>query len=177
MTAKVVSSTAASAGGTACPEATKEELQQRVDTARESISQTVEEIRDTVEGQYESVKATVTGILDWREGFQREPLVWSLGALSAGFALGYTIGVGTKRDRRGSSPALAAFSEGLVDELRAASESLPLDTINPQMHALLGFDLSDLLAEIDTRKRPSRQANTKQAKRRPRQRDRRKPPA
>jgi hypothetical protein len=174
MTAKVISSTAASPEGTARSEATKEELQQRVDTARESISQTVEEIRDTVEGQYESVKATVTGILDWREAFQREPLVWSLGALSAGFALGYTIGVGTKRGRRGSSPALAAFSEGLVDELRAASESLPLATIDPQMRALFGFDLSHLLAEISTQERPSRRAKTSPTKRRPRQRDMRK---
>src|SRR4029453_7911869 len=105
MTAKAQPGSPIPADGTTSSEATKEELQQRVDTARESISQTVEEIRDTVEGQYESVKATVTGILDWREAFQREPLVWSLGALSAGFALGYTIGVGTKRGRRGSSPA------------------------------------------------------------------------
>ena len=113
-------------------EASKEELQQRVDAARESISQTVGEIRETVEGQYESVKATVSGILDWREGFGREPLVWSVGALSAGFALGYTFGVGQRRSRRGAaSPALADFAEALIDELRAAGDRLPLATLDP----------------------------------------------
>lgn len=147
-------------------EASKEELQQRVDAARESISQTVGEIRETVEGQYESVKATVVGILDWREGFGREPLVWSVGALSAGFALGYTFGVGQTRNRRGAaSPALAAFAEGLVDELRAAGERLPLATLDPQMRSLFGFDVSQLLAGIGGPERPARRAVPK--KRRP----------
>ena len=137
-------------------EASKEELQHRVDVARESISQTVGEIRETVEGQYESVKATVSGILDWREGFGREPLVWSVGALSAGFALGYTFGVGQRRSRRGAaSPALAAFAEGLIDELRAAGERLPLATLDPQMRSLFGFDVSQLLAGIGGQKRPA----------------------
>jgi len=154
MTAKVAPKAAALGDGTLHREPTKEELQQRVDVARESISQTVGEIRETVEDQYASVKTTVSGILNWREGFVREPLVWSVGALAAGFALGYTIGVGRKR--RGSSPALTAFTEGLMDELRIASESLPLATIDPHMRAVLGFDLSELLTEIRDEKRPSR---------------------
>src|SRR4029450_3323483 len=105
MTAKAQPGSPIPADGTTSPETTKEELQQRVDTARESISQTVGEIRDTVEGQSEPVKATVSGILDWREGFRREPIVWSLGALSAGFALGYRLGVGEKGSRGGASAA------------------------------------------------------------------------
>jgi hypothetical protein len=167
MTAKAQPGSPIPADGTTSPETTKEELQQRVDTARESISQTVGEIRDTVEGQYESVKATVSGILDWREGFRREPIVWSLGALSTGFALGYTLGVGEKRSRRaGSSPALAAFTEGLIDQIRAASGSLPLATLDPQMRALFGFDLSDLLAEIGAMGKPSRRTAPAKRKRR-----------
>ena len=174
MTAKVASKTAPPGDGTVHREPTKEELQQRVDVARESISQTVGEIRDTVEDQYESVKTTVSGILNWREGFVREPLVWSVGALSAGFALGYTIGVGRKR--RGSSPALTAFTEGLIDELRIASESLPLATIDPQMRALFGFDLSELLTEIGDEKRPSRRTVPYKRRDSSRGRDRKKKP-
>ena len=60
--------------------------------ARDSISHTVEEIKGTVEEQYEAVKRTVDGVLDWRKQFQEDPIVWSVGALSAGFALGYTLG-------------------------------------------------------------------------------------
>src|SRR4030095_13365193 len=167
MTAKAQPGSPMPADGTTSSETTKEELQQRVDTARESISQTVGEIRDTVEGQYESVKATVSGILDWREGFRREPIVWSLGTLSAGFALGYTLGVGEKRSRRaGSSPALAAFAEGLIDQIRAASGKVPLGTLRPRVRALFGFDLSDLLAEIGAMGKPSRRTAPAKRKRR-----------
>ena len=52
-----------------------------MEEARESISHTVEEIKDTVEDQYESVKETVSGVLDYREQFQKDPIVWSVGAL------------------------------------------------------------------------------------------------
>ena len=146
-------------------EPTKAELQERVATARESISQTVGDIRETVEEQYESVKGTVSGILDWREGFHREPIVWSVGALSAGFALGYTLGLGkTRNRRRAASPALNAFAEGLIDELRSVSGRLPLGMLDPQVRAIFGFDLSDVIAEIGGVKTPARRSN--QAKKR-----------
>src|ERR1041385_2930262 len=74
----------------------KAELQRQMEQARENISQTVEEIKETVEEQYESVKRTVTGVFDLRDQFQKDPLVWSVGALSAGFALGYTLGYAHK---------------------------------------------------------------------------------
>ena len=66
-------------------EPTKAELQRRMEEARELISATVAEIKDTVEDQYESVKETIGGVAEWRDQFQKEPLVWSLGALAAGF--------------------------------------------------------------------------------------------
>ena len=149
--------TKTSAGDTVPVEATKEELQQRMEAARESLSETVGQIRDTVEEQYASVKAGVSGILDWREGFQQEPLLWSLGALSAGFAVGYTLGVAQKgRPRRGGkASALAAFADGLIDELKTASGRLPLPALDPKARALLGFDISEVLAEIGTG-RPAR---------------------
>lgn len=145
-------------------EATKEELQRRMEEARESISQTVGDIRDTVEDQYASVKATVTGVLDWREGFQRDPIVWSVGALAAGFAFGYTFGVAEKgRTRPGNkASALSMFAENLIGELGKAGSQLPLLSLAPQVKALFGVDLPHLLAEIGgTSKRPRRTAPAK----------------
>ncbi|MGH9875863.1 MAG: hypothetical protein ACRD9S_25710, partial [Pyrinomonadaceae bacterium] len=55
----------------------KAQLQRQMQETRESIAQTVEEIKDTVENQYESVKETVSGVLDYREQFQKDPIVWS----------------------------------------------------------------------------------------------------
>src|ERR671933_546378 len=70
---------------------TKAELQRRMEEARESITQTVTEIKDTVTNQYYAVKDTVTEALDWREQFRKRPVVFSVGALSAGFILGYAV--------------------------------------------------------------------------------------
>lgn len=77
-------------------EPTKEELERQMQRTRESLADTVGEIKETVEQEYQSVRKTVSGVLDYREQFKNEPLVWSLGALSAGFALGYTVGYAQK---------------------------------------------------------------------------------
>lgn len=65
-------------------EPSKEELQRRMDEARDSISNTVTEIKETVANQVQAVKDT----LDWREQYRRRPVAWSLGALGVGFAVG-----------------------------------------------------------------------------------------
>jgi hypothetical protein len=69
----------------------KDELQRRMDGARESISQTVEEIKDTMVNQYEVVKETVSKTLDWHEQVKKRPVVWSAGAVGAGFVVGYGV--------------------------------------------------------------------------------------
>ena len=69
----------------------KEELQRRMDEARNSITQTVTEIKETVTNQYYSVKETVTDALDWRHHFRKNPVAFSVGALSAGFVVGYAL--------------------------------------------------------------------------------------
>lgn len=69
-------------------ELSKHELQQRMDEARDSISNTVTEIKETVAHQVQTVKET----LDWREQYRRRPLAWSLGALGTGFLVGYKLG-------------------------------------------------------------------------------------
>jgi hypothetical protein len=70
----------------------KEELQLRMDEARDSITQTVTEIKETVVHQYENVKDA----LDWREQFKKRPVAWSLGAAGVGFCVGYCIAATVK---------------------------------------------------------------------------------
>jgi hypothetical protein len=65
----------------------KEDLQQRLDETRQSISETVTEIKETVQHQVQAVKDT----LDWREQVKRRPVAWSAGALGVGFAVGYCL--------------------------------------------------------------------------------------
>lgn len=72
-------------------ELSKEDLQRRMDEARESISQTVTEIKDNVVQQYETVKETISDTLDWREQFKKRPVAWAAGAAGAGFLTGYCI--------------------------------------------------------------------------------------
>lgn len=69
----------------------KDELQHRMEAARESISNTVDEIKDMVVNQYESVKESVSQTLDWHEQVKKRPVAWSAGALGAGFIVGYGV--------------------------------------------------------------------------------------
>ena len=68
-------------------QASKEELQQRMDDARHAITGTVTDIKNSVVHQYEVVKDT----LDWREQVKRRPIAWSAGALGGGLLLGWGI--------------------------------------------------------------------------------------
>lgn len=72
-------------------ETTKQELQRRMEEARESISQTVSEIKDTVTTQYDSVRTTINENLDWREHVRKSPTAFSIGAGTVGFFLGLAI--------------------------------------------------------------------------------------
>jgi ElaB/YqjD/DUF883 family membrane-anchored ribosome-binding protein len=79
-------------------EATKAELQRRMEQARETITQTVTEIKDTVANQYQSVRETINETLDWREQFRKRPVAFSVGALSVGFLVGYGLAGVVKGD-------------------------------------------------------------------------------
>lgn len=78
-------------------EPSKEELQRRLDEARDSISHTVTEIRETVANQVQAVKET----LDWREQFKKRPVAWSAGAMGAGFLVGYGLAAMVKGESGG----------------------------------------------------------------------------
>lgn len=75
-------------------EPSKQELQRRLDEARDSISHTVTEIKESVASQVQAVKET----LDWREQFKKRPVVWSAGALGVGFLVGYGLAAIVKGD-------------------------------------------------------------------------------
>lgn len=132
----------------------KAQLERQMEQTRESLSQTVKEIKDTVTEQYESVRQTVTGVLDYREQFQKEPVVWSLGALSAGFALGYTMGYAHK-NAKGSKKKhsqIAAFADSLASELSTVGKTLVMPTLNLKIKELFGFDFSEALEDMGSAK-------------------------
>jgi hypothetical protein len=75
--------------------------------------------------------------------------VWSVGSLSAGFALGYTLGYAKRKGALGAKHAgLGAFADTLVRELAALQHRLPMAALNPTFKQVLGFDLSQLLDEM-----------------------------
>jgi hypothetical protein len=98
-------------------EPSKEELQRRMEEARDSITNTVTEIKDNVAQQYENVKDA----LDWREHFKRQPVAWSLGAAGVGFFVGYGIAAALSGEEEeevhyASSPAYS-LSQPIGDKL------------------------------------------------------------
>lgn len=135
------------------PEATKRDLERQMDRTRESLAETIGEIKETVEQEYNSAKQTVSGVLDYREQFKNEPLVWSLGALSAGFALGYTVGYAHKNNKHGKQSPVMAFADSMVDELSNMGHGLVMPALNVKIKELFGFDFSELLKDVGKSKK------------------------
>lgn len=131
-------------------EPSKAELERQMAETRESLAQTVNEIKETVTGQYEAVRDSVSGVIDYREQFQKEPLVWSLGALSAGFALGYTLGYAHKNSKgsKGKHSQIAAFADSLATELSTVGKTFVMPTLNYKIKELFGFDFADVLNDM-----------------------------
>ena len=136
-------------------EPSKRELQRQMDRTRESLAETVGEIKETINHEVKTVKKTVSGVLDYREEFAKEPLVWSLGALSAGFALGYTIGYSHKHHKGGKQAPVIAFADSLVEELSAVGEGLVMPALNAKIKELFGFEFAELLGQVRQPKRSS----------------------
>jgi hypothetical protein len=141
----------------------KRALQKQMERTRESMAETVEEIKHTVNEQVAAAKKTVSGVLDYRQQFQQEPLVWSLGALSAGFALGYTMGFAHKETKRGrGNTELKHFTNSLIDELSVLGNSIVMPPLNAHIKELFGFDFREVLDSIsDNGKRPRKASITK----------------
>jgi hypothetical protein len=152
-------------------EPTKAELQRQMDETRESISETVEEIKETVSHQYDVVKETyetvkegVGEVLDWREQFSKNPIVWGAGAVSLGILVGlglaHSIGDLPASSRRKSRQA--ALNESLLSNLTGLSETL-MPTMTAKIKEMFGIDLSAYLpsAEARTKRLPARQTGAK----------------
>jgi len=133
---------------TTSQDAHKKGLQRQIKQTRDSLRDTVEEIQDTAEQKYQIVKKTVSDVLDYREEFQKEPVVWTLGALCAGFAVGYTVGYSHKlaKNKRGSQ--FANFADTVVNDLSHLSQRLVLPELNAKIGELFGFNFGGFLQQI-----------------------------
>lgn len=154
--AKESTSAAESSEGTS-----KRDLQRRIGRTRESLADTVEEIKQTAEQGYASVKETVSGVLDYRDQFQKDPIVWSLGALSAGFALGYTLGYAHKGAKGAKHSQVMQFTERMVDELSSVGHSLLMPALSVKIKDLFGFDFGELLDDMRGGTKPKKKSSTR----------------
>jgi hypothetical protein len=148
-------------------EPSQKELQRKIGETRESLRSTVEAIQDKAERQYNTMKRTVSDVLDYRDEFQKEPVVWSLGALSAGFALGYTVGYSHKIAKTSKHSQFARFTNSVVGELSHVGQRLVLPELNVKIRELFGFDFDGLLQQVGGKKkntRPKRLKNRRRTK-------------
>jgi hypothetical protein len=125
----------------------KRQLQRQMERTRDSIAETVGEIKETVEQQVEAVKDTAAAVINYREEFQKDPLVWSLGALSAGFALGYTVGYAHKENKGGKQSQVSAFAETMIEQLSSMGQGMILPALDSKISEIFGFDFSALLTQ------------------------------
>src|SRR5437667_5074366 len=126
----------------------KKELQRQIGQTRDSLRDTVEKIQESAEQTYQAAKETVSDVLDYRYEFQKEPVIWSLGALSAGFALGYTLGYSHKVAKTKKHSQFASFADSVVDELSHVGQRLVLPELNAKVAELFGFDFAGLLQQM-----------------------------
>jgi hypothetical protein len=145
-------------GGPAEPEPTREELEARVDQARVSIGRTVDALKDTIGERVDTVTDTVNGVITMSGQFQREPVAWSLGALSAGFAMGYSLGRAHHAKTTGGRPSkLARLADDVAAELATFGDALVSPGLAAELRQTFGVDLTGALARIaaqQTRPKP-----------------------
>lgn len=153
------------------PEADREELEARVDRARASLGRTVDALKDTIGERVDAVADTVDGILTMSGQFQREPLAWSLGALSAGFAMGYSLGRAHHTKTSGGRPSkLARLADDVAAELATFGDALVSPGLAAELKSTFGVDLTAALARIaaqQTQPKPRRRASGSQGATRP----------
>lgn len=161
-------------------EPTKAELQRRLEETRDDISETVEEIKETVSNQiedvrekYETVKDGIAEVLDWREEFAKNPLVWGVATLSVGVLVGVGLARTFDEDeapargrRRRKSPAeewaVTALGGKLIGELSGLGEKV-LPAVSGKIKEMFGIDLSSYLPGGDEHEPASKRRAKKPA--------------
>jgi hypothetical protein len=133
---------------TTSQDAHKKGLQRQIRRTSDSLRDTVEQIQDTAEQKYQKVKKTVSDVLDYREEFQKEPVVWTVGALSAGFAAGYAIGYSHKLAKNKKGSQFANFADTVVNDLSRLGQRLVLPELNAKVMELFGFNFGGFLQQI-----------------------------
>ena len=133
---------------TTSQDAHKKGLQRQIKRTRDSLRDTVEQIQDTAEQKYQAVKKTVSDVLDYREEFHKEPVVWTLGALSAGFAAGYAVGYSHKLTKNKKGSQFANFADAAVNDLSRLGQRLVLPELNAKITELFGFNFGGFLQQI-----------------------------
>jgi hypothetical protein len=133
---------------TTSQDAHKKGLQRQIKQTRDSLRDTVEQIQDTAEQKYQAVKKTVSDVLDYREEFHKEPVVWTLGALSAGFAAGYAAGYSHKVAQNKKGSQFANFADAAVNDLSRLGQRLVLPELNAKIAELFGFNFGGFLQQI-----------------------------
>ena len=140
--------TSQNAHKTTSQDAHKKGLQRQIRQTRDSVRDTVEQIQDAAEEKYQAVKKTVSDVLDYREEFQKEPVVWTAGALSAGFAAGYTLGYSHKVAQSKKGSKVANFADTVVNDLSRLGQRLVLPELNAKITELFGFNFGGFLQQI-----------------------------
>jgi hypothetical protein len=141
----------------------KAELQQRAEDARASIADAAARISGKVESSVESVKSTVDTVLSIPEKLQREPVAWSLGALSAGFALGYALG--RAHDSKTAGKRGAQIADDVAAELGTFMDTLVPQRLASEIKESLGFDVSAALARIARANEPAKRVRHRKTSR------------
>ena len=126
----------------------KKGLQRQIKQTRDSLRDTVEGIQDAAEQKYQTAKKAVSYVLDYREEFQKEPVVWTVGALSAGFAAGYTVGYSHKLAQNKKGSDFATFADTVVNDLSRLGQRFVLPELNAKITELFGFNFGGFLQQI-----------------------------
>jgi len=160
---------------TTSQDAHKKGLQRQIRQTRDSVRDTVEQIQDAAEEKYQAVKKTVSDVLDYREEFQKEPVVWTVGALSAGFAAGYTLGYSHKLAKNTKGSQFANFADTVVDDLSRLGQRFVLPELNTKITELFGFNFGGFLQQIGgTEKQTRKRLQGRRRQRQPSRRRRKK---
>jgi hypothetical protein len=152
----------------------KAALKRQMEETRESISDTVAEIKSVVTQQYEEVRETVDSVregvsevLDWRTEFDRNPLVWGVGAVSIGILVGFGIARAFDEEEKPARRGRKGVTTGehVVAELSGFAEVV-LPTISTKVKELFGLDLDAYLRAAHTNRPAPKQLAQKSAARR-----------